>query len=68
MNLNELKAQVALGEDSRRQFKQDATNADALTAGIAAFANCEGGLILLGVADDGALPGLSHATLHASTN
>ena len=30
MNLNELKAQVALGEDSRRQFKQDATNADAL--------------------------------------
>ena len=26
MNLNELKAQVALGEDSRRQFKQDVTN------------------------------------------
>jgi len=25
MNLNELKAQVALGEDSRRQFKQDVT-------------------------------------------
>ena len=61
MNLNELKAQVALGEDSRRQFKQDATNADALAAEIAAFANSEGGLILLGVADDGALPGLSRA-------
>jgi|WetSurMetagenome_2_1015567.scaffolds.fasta_scaffold71964_4 hypothetical protein len=25
MNLNELKAQVALGEESRRQFKHDAT-------------------------------------------
>ena len=61
MNLNELKAQVALGEDSRRQFKQDVTNADALAAEIAAFANCEGGLILLGVADDGALPGLTRA-------
>ena len=61
MNLNELKAQVALGEDSRRQFKQDVTNADALAAEIAAFANSEGGLILLGVADDGALPGLTRA-------
>ena len=30
-------------------------------AEIAAFANCEGGLILLGVADDGALPGLTRA-------
>ena len=45
MNLNELKAQVALGEDSRRQFKQDVTNADALAAEMAAFANSEGGLI-----------------------
>jgi ATP-dependent DNA helicase RecG len=61
MNLNELKAQVALGEDSRRQFKQDVTNADALAAEIAAFANSEGGLILLGAADDGALPGLTRA-------
>ena len=61
MNLTELKAQVALGEDSRRQFKQDVTNADALAAEIAAFANSEGGLILLGVADEGALPGLTHA-------
>jgi ATP-dependent DNA helicase RecG len=61
MNLNELKAQVALGEDSRRQFKQDVTNADALAAEIAAFANSEGGLILLGAADDGAVPGLTRA-------
>jgi len=61
MNLNELKAQVALGEDSRRQFKQDVTNADALAAEIAAFANSEGGLILLGADDDGALPGLTRA-------
>jgi len=51
MNLNELKSQVALGEDSRRQFKQDVTNADALAAEMAAFSNSEGGVIYLGVAE-----------------
>jgi ATP-dependent DNA helicase RecG len=61
MTLNELKAQVALGEDSRRQFKQDMQSPDALAAEMAAFANSEGGMILLGVADDGSLPGLSLA-------
>ena len=59
MNLSDLKAQVALGEDSRRQFKQDMTNVDGLAAEMAAFANSEGGVIYLGVADDGGLPGLS---------
>ncbi len=28
MNLNDLKSQVALGEDSGRQFKRDVTNVD----------------------------------------
>jgi ATP-dependent DNA helicase RecG len=56
-----LQAQVALGEDSRRQFKQDMQSPDALAAEMAAFANSEGGVILLGVADDGSLPGLSLA-------
>ena len=61
MTLNELNAQVALGEDSRRQFKQDMHSPDALAAEMAAFANSEGGVILLGVADNGSLPGLSRA-------
>jgi ATP-dependent DNA helicase RecG len=59
MTLTELQAQVALGEDSRRQFKRDVTNADALASEMAAFANSEGGTIYLGVADDGLLSGLS---------
>lgn len=59
MTLEELTTQIALGEDSRRQFKQDISNTDALAAEMAAFANTDGGVILLGVADDGALPGLS---------
>ena len=58
MSLKELKASVALGEDSRRQFKQDVTNADSLAAEMAAFANSEGGTIFLGVADEGTLTGL----------
>ena len=45
MNLNDVKSQVALGEDSRRQFKRDAINADSLAAEMAAFANSEGGVI-----------------------
>jgi hypothetical protein len=32
MTLNELKVQVAMGEDSRRQFKQDMQSPDALEA------------------------------------
>ncbi|MDL1962577.1 MAG: putative DNA binding domain-containing protein [Deltaproteobacteria bacterium] len=56
--MNELKKQISLGEDSRRQFKTDVRNADSLAAEMAAFANSEGGVIFIGVADDGSLPGL----------
>lgn len=51
MTLTELKEQIALGEDSHRQFKRDVTNADSLAAEMAAFANCEGDTIFLGVVD-----------------
>jgi ATP-dependent DNA helicase RecG len=61
MTLSKLQAQVALGEDSRRQFKQDLQSPDALAAEMAAFANSDGGVIFLGVADDGSLRGLSLA-------
>jgi ATP-dependent DNA helicase RecG len=58
MKVKELKSQIDLGEDSRRQFKRELTNADSLAAEMAAFANSEGGTIFLGVGDDGSLPGL----------
>ncbi|MBN1104265.1 MAG: ATP-binding protein, partial [Deltaproteobacteria bacterium] len=63
MKLKELKTRISLGEDSRRQFKRDVTNADSLAAEMAAFANSEGGTIFLGVADDGTLPGLDRANV-----
>ena len=55
----ELLADIVHGEDSARQFKADVRNAESLAAEMAAFANCSGGTIFIGVADDGATPGLS---------
>jgi len=54
-----LLSQIALGEDSSRQFKADVRNAESLASEMAAFANMSGGTIFIGVADDGAVPGLS---------
>jgi len=59
MNIEELKKQIASGEDSRKQFKADVHNTDSMAAEIAAFANSEGGTIYIGVADDGSISGLS---------
>lgn len=59
MNLEELLTQIVLGEDSSRQFKVDIKNADSLASEMAAFANTNGGIIFIGVADDGLMPGLS---------
>ena len=58
-NVRDLLGQVALGEDSTRQFKVDIKNPESLAAEIVAFANAEGGRILIGVADDGTAAGLS---------
>ena len=59
MNKRELQQLVKLGEDSGRQFKADVTNPDSLAAELVAFSNSHGGTILIGVADDGTLVGLS---------
>lgn len=59
MKRSDLLAQIALGEDSTRQFKSDVKNADSLASEMAAFANTNGGTIFIGVADDGSTLGLS---------
>lgn len=58
-NEEKLRELILLGEDSTRQFKVDVKNPESLAAEMVAFANAEGGRILIGVADDGAVPGLS---------
>jgi len=56
----DLFSQIALGEDSTRQFKVDVRNGISLASEMAAFANSNGGTIFIGVADDGSMPGLSN--------
>jgi predicted HTH transcriptional regulator len=61
MNEAQLLSILARGEDSRHQFKRDETNADGIAAELAAFANSGGGLLLLGVDDNGSVAGLNSA-------
>ncbi|MCK9215461.1 MAG: putative DNA binding domain-containing protein [Rhodoferax sp.] len=57
MTIETILAQIALGEDSTHQFKVDVRNGESLAAEMVAFANSEGGALLIGVADDGSTPG-----------
>ena len=59
MKIDDLLSNIALSEDSTRQFKADLKNSDALASEMAAFANTEGGTIFIGVANDGSTPGLT---------
>lgn len=59
MTLAELHRKIPTGEDSTRQFKVDVRNGESLAAEMVAFANSEGGVLFIGVADDGSVPGLS---------
>lgn len=63
MHLNELQKTIARGEDSRHQFKRNASNTDGLAAELAAFANSGGGWLFLGVNDDGSIAGLDAANV-----
>lgn len=61
MNESDIRCEIALGEDSSRQFKEDIRNAESLAAEMVAFANVSGGIIYIGVADDGSVKGLNFA-------
>jgi len=61
METTELIDILSRGEDSRHQFKENFTNADALAAEIVAFSNSAGGRIFIGVGNDGSVIGLSSA-------
>lgn len=50
---------ISRGEDSRNQFKQAITNPESLAGDLVAFSNSNGGRIIIGVNDQGAVVGLS---------
>ena len=62
-NLETLSHWIQYGEDSGQQFKVNIHNGETLAAEMAAFANSEGGRILIGVADDGAVVGVPRSEL-----
>lgn len=59
METEELLVIIANGEDSRHQFKQNITRAESLVPELAAFSNSKGGLLLIGVTDEGGIQGLT---------
>jgi ATP-dependent DNA helicase RecG len=60
MTPDEIKNKIMLGEDTRTEFKDERASPDAIAAAIVSFANtAEGGNILMGVADDGTVTGIS---------
>ncbi|MFS0490194.1 helix-turn-helix domain-containing protein [Leadbetterella byssophila] len=58
LELKDLKKLVKEGEGSKLEFKLKSTHPDKIMREVVAFANTQGGTLLLGVADNGELSGL----------
>lgn len=58
MQVPEIVERIRRGEDSTTQFKRDMTDANRLAEELVAFSNAHGGVLLIGVDDDGSVVGL----------
>lgn len=65
MSIEALKALVKEGEHVRLEFKRKVAHPEKIVREIVAFANTGGGLLLIGVDDDGSIPGLKFASEEA---
>lgn len=61
MLLPEIRKLVALGEGENIEFKRKVAHPDKIVREIVAFANTSGGHLLIGVDDDGSIPGIKFA-------
>src|SRR4030042_1274724 len=61
MNKTELREIINNGENSGVEFKRDHDHPDSLATEMAALLNLEGGWVLLGVEDNGAITGLTRS-------
>jgi len=57
---HQLRLLVAEGEGPTLEFKRKAAFPEKIVREMIAFANTKGGILLIGVGDDGSLPGLKH--------
>ena len=62
MTQQELKSILAQGENSSVEFKESAVRPEAIAREMVAFANSTGGVIVIGVADDGTVRGINERT------
>lgn len=58
--LHQLQELVAHGEGTTLEFKRKATYPEKILREIIAFANTQGGILLIGVSDDSTIPGLKY--------
>ncbi|MDX8414319.1 MAG: putative DNA binding domain-containing protein [Mariprofundales bacterium] len=68
MEVSELLDIIARDEDSKHQFKANVTNEMSLAQEMIAFSNTLGGMILIGVSNDGAISGLSREDMGRLNN
>ena len=60
LHVQDLKKLVAQGESQVLEFKRKATHPEKIVREMIAFANSKGGILLVGIGDDGSLPGLKY--------
>jgi Putative DNA-binding domain len=67
--VQQLKLLVSHGEGASLEFKRKATFPEKIVREMIAFANTKGGILLIGIGDDGSLAGLKHPEdeLHVMT-
>ena len=61
MSLQEIHRLVEQGEGENIEFKRKVAHPDKIVREIVAFANTTGGHLLIGVDDDGSIPGIKFA-------
>lgn len=61
MTLQDVKNLVSGGESERLEFKRKVAHPDKIIREVVAFANTHGGYLLIGVDDNGSIPGLKFA-------
>ena len=64
VTIQDIKKLVRLGENQQVEFKRKVAHPDKIVREVVAFANTDGGYLLVGIGDDGSIPGLKYADEH----